>query len=422
MQRVKVFIFEGECAKRKDSDADTLQAAIVTAASQSILLHVTCADIKQIFDELEERLCSRFTPSTEPQYEINFIGSTDPQFSGQHYAKTQPERACIYVPQDSAPPELLLAQKHFKDLCARDGKANQYLGFDYPEIPWSTRLGKNCGKTKFFIDYTAETFEKNKAKHTQALGVKSLRKLYDLTQPAVQAIIHEHDRKKKLLLHICCGPDAAGVVRQVKEEFELTCFWYDPNIQPQQEHDKRLKAFEKVMELESIPYITGEYDVQNFYSQIKGLETTPEQGAKCSKCYDMRLDRAAKEARDGEFDYYATTLAISPHKVQRKLIAFGELNQKRYGVPYFHRNFMQDDGFKDSVNYTTEHDIYRQDYCGCFYSLPEGGKAAQWLGEQLGYAALDNPQGDPEAVTAPQDIYQEYEARVAQSNPSDLKG
>jgi predicted adenine nucleotide alpha hydrolase (AANH) superfamily ATPase len=135
--------------------------------------------------------------------------------------------------------------------------------------------------------------------------------------------------------------------------------------------------------MEKVPYIVGEYDVNSFYVSIAGLESTPEQGAKCSKCYDMRLERTALEARNQGFDFYATTLAISPHKVQRKLIAFGELNQKRYGVEYYHRNFMKGDGFKRSVELTEAYEIYRQDYCGCYFSLHEGGTAAQWLNTQL---------------------------------------
>lgn len=191
--------------------------------------------------------------------------------------------------------------------------------------------------------------------------------------------------KPKLLVHVCCGPDAAGVINQLKEDFEIEMFWYDPNIQPKEEHDKRLEAFEKVCKLTQTPYTVGEYDVENFETAIKGLEWTPEQGAKCSQCYDMRLDRAAREARDRGFEAYTTTLAISPHKVQKKLEAFGALNEKKYGVPYYARNFMKHEGFKDSVEFTRKHEIFRQDYCGCFYSLHEGGKNAQRMAHELGF-------------------------------------
>lgn len=101
----------------------------------------------------------------------------------------------------------------------------------------------------------------------------------------------------------------------------------------------------------------------------------------------MRLERAAQEAKARDFDLYTTTLAISPHKVQEKLKAFGELNQKKYGVPYLAKNFLKLDGFKDSVAYTKEHQIYRQDYCGCYFSLAEGGSNAQQSAEMLGLKA-----------------------------------
>ncbi len=420
-KRVKVFLFVGG-----EVEDETL-AVLASDATGQLVRQAHCKipvapsqlevdelyqTAQTLYNELEERL--------HPIYEIYFAGSCDERFALKTFG--QDERQCLHISRASMPKQMKEAEEFFKILCARDGKANQYFQEDYPEIPCNTRLGKNCSKTKYFISYEDKDFEANARAHTAALSNKSLRKHYDLTDPRVQAIVKEHDRKKKLLLHICCGPDAAGVVRQLKEEFELTCFWYDPNIQPQQEHDKRLHAFEKVMKLEDIPYLTGEYDVENFYTEIKGLESTPEQGAKCSKCYDMRLDRAAREARDGGFDLYATTLAISPHKVQRKLQAFGEVNEKRYGVPYFHRNFMQDDGFKDSVDYTRANDIYRQDYCGCFFSLPEGGPAAQWLGQQLGYKSLDELNGDPLQVTAPEETFKQYETLVSNSSESDLKG
>lgn len=194
----------------------------------------------------------------------------------------------------------------------------------------------------------------------------------------------EHDRKKKLLLHVCCGPDAAGVVEQLKDEFDLTCFWYDPNIQPKSEYDLRLEAFLKVVKIMNVEAIVGEYDAPHFLQKISGLEATPEQGAKCTICYDMRLERSAVEAKKKNCDLFSTTLAISPHKVQQKLAALGQNLAKRHQIHYLSRNFMKHDGFKDSVDFTEAHDIYRQDYCGCWYSLYEGGPQARKMAEELG--------------------------------------
>ena len=128
-----------------------------------------------------------------------------------------------------------------------------------------------------------------------------------------------------------------------------------------------------------MPYNVGEYDADRFLAAIEGLERSPEQGAKCSVCYDLRLERSAIEAKRLGCDLYTTTLAISPHKVQEKLKAFGELNFRKHGVPYFAKNFMADDGFKRSVEFTRDHKIYRQDYCGCWFSLHEGGPRAQQM-------------------------------------------
>ena len=395
MERVKAFLFA------KDGSV----AAIATDASGSIILHVIHSNPQDAILELEDRLSGDF--------EIYFIGSSHPDFAKQRFGSASNSRKCLPIPENSAPKEMLLAQKFFEEFITRNPSDIENKKYDYPDFPWGLEIS-----------------EENASLHTKVLIKKSLRKIYFAQYPApssperilIEEWIQEIDRKKKLLLHICCGPDAAGVVKQLKEEFDLTCFWYDPNIQPKQEHDKRLEAFEKVMKLENIPYINGEYDVDNFFASIKGLETTPEQGAKCSKCYDMRLDRAAREAKDGGFDMYATTLAISPHKVQKKLEAFGELNEKKYGIPYFHRNFMKDEGFKQSVSYTRDNDIYRQDYCGCFFSLPEGGTAAKWLGDQLGFGTLESPTGDPNKIEAPQEIYNEYARKIEDCDPKDLKG
>ncbi len=198
------------------------------------------------------------------------------------------------------------------------------------------------------------------------------------------ACIHSQ-KKPRLLLHVCCGPDAAGVISQLKKDYDLHCFWYDPNIQPYEEYQLRLQAFQKVASIEQVSYTVGEYDVERFLKTIEGLEYSAEKGAKCTLCYDLRLERAAFEAANHGFDTYTTTLAISPHKVQEKLRNFGALYEKKYRVPYLARNFLKHEGFKDSVQYTREHGIYRQDYCGCYYSLWEGGLIAQQQAQNWGF-------------------------------------
>lgn len=262
--------------------------------------------------------------------------------------------------KDEWPVEILKAQKHAENFLLLKAQERKFLA---PSINWK--------------EFSPEA-------HAENLSRKSLREFYDLKHPAISEIVHEHDRKKKLLLHVCCGPDAAGVVEQLKDEFDLTCFWYDPNIQPKSEYDLRLEAFLKVTDIYKVKTIVGEYDVEKFLGKIKGLEASPEQGAKCTLCYDMRLERSAIEAKKLDCDIFSTTLAISPHKVQQKLKLLGEKLGKKYELPYLARNFMKHDGFKDSVEFTEEHNIYRQDYCGCWFSLYEGGPQARELANNLG--------------------------------------
>lgn len=270
----------------------------------------------------------------------------------------------ICVPDRNDESEVSRAQR-FVNLCA--AQATQSLASEYPEFPWNR------------LDDDKAVIE--------ALRLPHLLGFFNLSDIRIKKLYEKSQEKPKLLLHICCGPDAAGVIGQLKRDFEVTCFWYDPNIQPRSEYDLRLEAFKKVAELENVPFIEGEYDVSHFLSRIQGFESSAETGAKCSICYDMRLERSAQEAQKLGFDTYATTLAISPHKVQQKLIKFGELNERRYGVPYFHKNFMQDEGFKKSVEYTRDHNIYRQDYCGCWFSLHEGGTKAKQMAKDYGLEA-----------------------------------
>jgi len=261
---------------------------------------------------------------------------------------------------DKLPLEIQRAQKHAENYLFLKVQERKMLA---PTLPW-----------KSF----------NAADHADTLSRKSFRHHYNLEDPEIRKIVFEHDRKKKLLLHVCCGPDAAGVVEQLQDEFDLTCFWYDPNIQPKAEYDLRLEAFLKVTKILNVDTVVGEYDVDNFLGKIEGLEASPEQGAKCTLCYDMRLERSALEAKKLKCDLYSTTLAISPHKVQEKLKLLGTKLGQKTGVPYLARNFMKEDGFKDSVTFTEEHDIYRQDYCGCWFSLHEGGPQARQLANNLG--------------------------------------
>ncbi|MDD3301967.1 MAG: ribonuclease HII [Candidatus Gracilibacteria bacterium] len=176
------------------------------------------------------------------------------------------------------------------------------------------------------------------------------------------------ENKEKLLLHVCCGPDATIPIVDLKDKYDIRCFWYDPNIHPKEEYDKRLKAFKKVCKIEKIPFIEGEYDTKKFFKISTGLEKCPEKGERCKKCYDFRLERTLYEAKKLGINLYTTTLTISPHKDEKKIFKTGEKLNNENNEQFLIIDFKKNDGFKRSIEYTTLHGIYRQNYCGCIYS------------------------------------------------------
>ena len=181
------------------------------------------------------------------------------------------------------------------------------------------------------------------------------------------------DKKPKILVHVCCGPDVTMPIIQLRDDYDIICFWYDPNIQPKSEYDKRYDAFVKICEIENIPYIKGAYDVGNFFTRIKGVEHTPERGEKCTYCYDMRMMVSAKLAHRLKIPLYTSSLNTSPKKDLEKLFKMGHKYGEKYGVEFLDIPFRKNGGFEKSVEYTKEHDIYRQNYCGCIYSIREWG-------------------------------------------------
>ena len=226
-------------------------------------------------------------------------------------------------------------------------------------------------------------------KHKEYLSDKS--KVTGIHRTSYKPVKETLEKKEKLLLHICCGPDATVPIMDLKKQYEVVCFWYDPNIQPKPEHDKRVDAFKKVCEIEDVKYIIGEYDVGNFFKKIQWLEHTPEKGEKCTACYDMRLERSALEARKLGIKYWTSTLNTSPHKDLDKMFNLWDkwsiqetvdpkskdtLKEK---LEFFKIAFRKNKWFERSVEYTKKHDIYRQNYCGCIYSDTFPGGKQQFL-------------------------------------------
>ncbi len=162
-------------------------------------------------------------------------------------------------------------------------------------------------------------------------------------------------------------------ILKLRDEYDVICFWYDPNIEPKREYDKRYEAFKKVCDIEGIPIIKGAYDVKNFHTRIRGLELTPEKGDKCTNCYDMRLYVTAKLAKRLGVKVFTSSLNTSPKKDLDKLFIIGHEYAKRFDIEFLDIPFRKRGGFEHSVEYTKKHDIFRQSYCGCALSIREGG-------------------------------------------------
>ncbi len=178
--------------------------------------------------------------------------------------------------------------------------------------------------------------------------------------------------KKRLFLHCCCAPCSSYVLEYLHAFFEITVFFYNPNITQEVEYEKRKK--ELLRYLSEVPY-GGEihvqeagYEPQRFLEAAKGHEEDAERGVRCERCFRLRLEETARRAKEGMFDYFCTTLSISPHKDAALLMQLGEALAEKYGVSYLPSDFKKRDGYKRSIALSKEYGLYRQDYCGCLYS------------------------------------------------------
>lgn len=177
---------------------------------------------------------------------------------------------------------------------------------------------------------------------------------------------------RRLLLHSCCAPCSSYVIEYLSQYFELTVFYYNPNISPEEEYRKRVA--EQIRLIESMPtrhpvhFLEGNYHPEQFYEAVKGLEKEPEGGARCFVCYEMRLREAARIAREGNYDYFTTTLSISPLKNAEKLVEIGQKVGEELGVTYLVSDFKKKNGYKRSIELSREYDLYRQNFCGCVFS------------------------------------------------------
>lgn len=176
-----------------------------------------------------------------------------------------------------------------------------------------------------------------------------------------------------LLLHACCAPCSSAVLERLGNIFDITILYYNPNITDNTEYDKRLEEIKRFsMNFETkypIKVIAGRYDPKEFFEISKGLEMEPERGKRCYKCYEMRLKETAFVAKEKGYDYFTTTLSISPYKDAKWINEIGMNFEKEYDTNFLYSDFKKKNGYKRSIELSKEYDLYRQDYCGCVYSL-----------------------------------------------------
>lgn len=180
--------------------------------------------------------------------------------------------------------------------------------------------------------------------------------------------------KPKLLLHACCAPCSSAVLERIAKYFDITILYYNPNITEKEEYEKRLHEIEKFIKelnLDNIKVLLGRYNPEEFFSIANGLEQEKERGKRCYKCYELRLEETAKIAEEENFDYFTTTLSISPYKNSTWLNEIGEDLNKKYLPTYLYADFKKKNGYKRSIELSKEYHLYRQDYCGCIYSKKE---------------------------------------------------
>ena len=178
-----------------------------------------------------------------------------------------------------------------------------------------------------------------------------------------------------LLLHSCCAPCSSYVLEYLSQYFEITLFYYNPNISPEEEYRKRVEEQQRLIcelpAMHPVHFEEGRYDPQEFYQAVRGLEHIPEGGERCFACYELRMRQAAALAASRGFDYFTTTLSISPLKNAQKINEIGQALEKEYGVRHLPSDFKKKNGYKRSVELSGEYGLYRQNYCGCVFSKKE---------------------------------------------------
>lgn len=185
----------------------------------------------------------------------------------------------------------------------------------------------------------------------------------------LKEIIDKLDYKPRLLLHSCCAPCSSYVITYLYDYFDITILYYNPNIYPYEEYKKRKdEQIRLISNFKGVKIINCDYDNDIYNEVIKGLENEPERGSRCTKCFYLRLNKTGEIAKKNDFEYFGTTLTVSPYKNARLLNEIGEDISKKYDIKWLYSDFKKNDGYKKSIELSKKYDLYRQDYCGCIYS------------------------------------------------------
>ncbi len=198
------------------------------------------------------------------------------------------------------------------------------------------------------------------------------------------------DKVPQLLLHTCCAPCSSSVIARLSEYFSITVFYYNPNIEPKEEYLKRkneqIRFLKEFPSVHPISFLDADYEPEVFLQMAKGFELEPEGGKRCHACYRLRLQKTAEVAKAKNFDFFTTSLTVSPYKNSQVINQIGKDLASIYQVPYLYSDFKKQDGYLKSILYSKQYQLYRQDYCGCRYSIyqkEEVSRDKQTLNEKI---------------------------------------
>lgn len=187
----------------------------------------------------------------------------------------------------------------------------------------------------------------------------------------LEEIFNSLDNKPKLLLHSCCGPCSSYVISYLRDYFDITVLYYNPNIFPYEEYVKRKEEQKRLlreMTNDTVKLLDCDYDNDKYEEVIQGLEKEPERGKRCTKCFLLRLEKTAIVGKDEGFDFFGTTLTVSPYKNAQLINRIGEKLANDYDIKWLYGDFKKNDGYKKSIELSKKYDLYRQNYCGCIYA------------------------------------------------------